>query len=223
MAKAAAHGLMDLLNSILDFSKIEAGKMAIEQEPFLLREALHRYLDILQLEAKAKKLKLLTDIAHDVPEFLIGDSLHLSEVLNNLVGNAIKFTAAGHVLVRVRVAEWQGADRVALVFSVEDTGPGIAPDKVSSIFETFTQEDGSITRKFGGTGLGLTISKRLVELMGGKNTGRKRARQGVPVHLHRNAGIGEGKDRRCSSGQWGRLHFISGSGIVKAPDPPCRG
>jgi PAS domain S-box-containing protein len=167
MAKTAAHGLMELLNRILDFSKIEAGKMVIEQEPFLLREALYRCLDILQPGAEAKKLKLLTDIAHDVPDFVTGDSLHLSEVLNNLVGNAIKFTAAGHVFVRVHVAEWQGEDRVTLEFSVEDTGPGIAPDKVSSIFESFTQEDGSITRKFGGTGLGLTISRRLVELMGG--------------------------------------------------------
>jgi len=167
MAKAAAHSLMELLNRILDFSKIEAGKMVIEEVPFALRETLRRCLDMLRIGAEAKKLKLLADIAHDVPDFVTGDSLHLSEVLNNLVGNAVKFTSAGHILVRIRVAEWQGTDRVSLVFSVEDTGPGIATGKVSTIFESFTQEDGSITRKFGGTGLGLTISKRLVELMGG--------------------------------------------------------
>ncbi len=211
MAKAAAHGLMDLLNSILDFSKIEAGKMVIEQEPFRLREELRQCLDILRLGAEAKKLKLLTDIAHDVPDSVTGDSLHLSEVLNNLVGNAVKFTSAGHILVSIRVADWQGSDRVTLVFSVEDTGPGIAPDKVSSIFESFTQEDGTITRKFGGTGLGLTISKRLVELMGG--TIQVESEPGKGCRFTFTVTLGA-EERQISD-----VHQDNGDGCILSADP----
>jgi two-component system, sensor histidine kinase and response regulator len=167
LVKSSADALLTVINDILDFSKIEAGKLDIDPVPFSLRDAVGDTLKALAIRAHAKGLELACDIRPEVPELVIGDAHRLRQVLTNLVGNAIKFTERGEVVVR---AEWVGAegdaDRVR--FSVTDTGIGIPHDKLRTVFDPFTQADGSTTRKFGGTGLGLTICQRLVELMGGR-------------------------------------------------------
>ena len=167
LVKSSADALLTVINDILDFSKIEAGKLDIDPVPFSLREAVGDTLKSLAIRAHAKGLELACDIRPEVPDLALGDAHRLRQVLTNLVGNAVKFTEEGEVVVR---AEWAGADgdgdRVR--FSVTDTGIGITPEKLRSVFEAFTQADGSTTRKYGGTGLGLTICQRLVELMGGR-------------------------------------------------------
>ena len=165
--KASADSLLGLLNGILDFSKIESRKLEIESVPFGLRDVLADMLKPLALKADRKQLELLCAIAPDVPESIVGDPLRLRQVLTNLVGNAIKFTAAGHVLVDVREGTREGG-RTALHFAVTDTGVGIERAKLDLIFEPFSQADGSTTRRYGGTGLGLAISSNLVRLMGGQ-------------------------------------------------------
>jgi signal transduction histidine kinase len=170
--KSSADSLLTLLNDILDFSKIEAGKLDLDPHPFPLREALADALRPLALRAHRKHLELAVHVAAEVPEQLVGDGARLRQVLVNLVNNAIKFTEAGEVVVEVGVAPASAAvaDRsgIRLRFAVRDTGIGIAPEKLRQIFEPFLQADSSITRRYGGTGLGLTISCRLIELMGGQ-------------------------------------------------------
>ena len=166
LVKSSADALLTVINDILDFSKIEAGKLDLDPLPFSLREAVGDALKALAPRAHAKGLELAGDIAGEVPDLLTGDAHRLRQVLTNLVGNAIKFTESGEVVVRCdRVPE--PGDGVRLRFAVRDTGIGIAPDKLRAVFEPFTQADGSTTRKYGGTGLGLTICQRLVEMMGG--------------------------------------------------------
>jgi len=164
MVGSSADALLTIINDILDFSKIEAGKLDIDPTPFSLRDAVGDTLKALALKAHAKGLELACDISHDVTDWVVGDGGRLRQILTNLVGNAIKFTAAGEVVVSV---EYAGADD-RLRFGVRDTGIGIPADKQAAIFDAFTQADGSTTRQYGGTGLGLTISARLVELMGGR-------------------------------------------------------
>ncbi len=162
-----SESLLSLINDILDFSKIEAGKLELEMTDFDLRLALEEVVDVLALKAAEKGLEFVCMVEPDVPSLLRGDPGRLRQVLLNLVGNAVKFTFQGEVLVRVSLeAENQG--KVTLRFQVKDTGIGIPKDKQRLLFRPFTQVDGSTTRKFGGTGLGLSISKRLVELMGGR-------------------------------------------------------
>ena len=163
-SRAADH-LMDLLNSILDLSKIEAGKLQLEQIPFNPRELSTTVGDLLEVNAQAKQLALAVHIRPDVPSTVIGDPTRLRQVLMNLVRNAIKFTEQGQVVVTVEAV---ADDRVRL--TVSDTGIGIPSDKLPFIFESFTQGDATTTRKFGGTGLGLTICKRLVDMMDGHLT-----------------------------------------------------
>src|SRR5580658_9600337 len=165
--KVSADSLLSVINSILDFSKIEAGKVDLEALDFELRECMEAALKTLALRADEKGLELLCDVAADVPETVMGDPGRLRQILVNLVGNAIKFTDEGEVALKVEVERTEG-NQVTLHFVVSDTGIGIAPEKVESIFESFAQADTSTTREYGGTGLGLTISKRLVELMGGR-------------------------------------------------------
>jgi PAS domain S-box-containing protein len=167
LVKASADALLTVINDILDFSKIEAGKLNIEPSPFALRDSLHDMLRALALRAHPKNLELACRIAPDVPDRLMADAGRLRQVLVNLVGNAIKFTERGEVVVAVAKVRDDG-DRLTLRFAVRDTGIGIARDKLRSIFDPFEQGDGSTTRRFGGTGLGLTISTKLVELMGGR-------------------------------------------------------
>jgi two-component system sensor histidine kinase/response regulator len=165
--RMSAHALLKLINDILDFSKIEAGKLDLEVVDFELREMLGNTMKTLTFRAHDKGLELAYEIPPSVPNHLQGDPTRLRQVLVNLVGNALKFTEQGEIVVAVEVVERSAAD-VELHFSVRDTGIGISPDKQKLIFEPFSQADGSTTRKFGGTGLGLTISTQLVEMMNGR-------------------------------------------------------
>ena len=169
LVQLSTEALMTVINDILDFSKIEADKLDFDPIEFRLRDLLGDTLKTLALRAHRKGLELTCDIAHDVPDRVIGDPGRLRQILVNLAGNAIKFTEAGEVGVRVRF-EGELDGHCALSFAVVDTGIGIPADKQSFIFDAFSQADGSTTRRFGGTGLGLTISSRLVAMMGGKIT-----------------------------------------------------
>jgi len=167
MAKLSAVSLLSLLNDILDFSKIEAGKLGIEAIDFNLGDSLGDAMKTLNLRAHQKGLELAYDIQPDVPEALIGDPGRLRQVIVNLVGNALKFTEKGEVILSVETAS-RTNDDIQLHLTVSDTGIGIPADKQAAIFEAFTQADGSMSRTYGGTGLGLTISSRLVSLMHGR-------------------------------------------------------
>ncbi len=167
LVKSSADALLTVINDILDFSKVEAGKLEIDPHDFSLRDSLGDTLKTLGVRAAAKGLELVCDIAADVPDGLVGDAARVRQVLVNLLGNAIKFTARGEVVVHVS-SEAQSADAVQLHFAVTDTGIGIPLEKLQTIFQPFEQADSSTTRRYGGTGLGLAISARLVELMGGR-------------------------------------------------------
>ena len=167
LVKQSAETLLALLNDILDFSKIEAGKFDLEEAPFDLRDSLGDTLQTLSIRAFQKGIELAYDIPAEVPEVLSGDIARLKQVIVNLLGNAIKFTETGEIVVQVEVRE-KTAREIVLYFSVRDTGIGIPPDRLASIFEEFEQADSSTTRKYGGTGLGLAISRKIVEKMGGK-------------------------------------------------------
>ncbi|HSF32332.1 MAG TPA: GAF domain-containing protein [Candidatus Tectomicrobia bacterium] len=166
-AKASAEALLDVINEILDFSKIEAGKLALDPVPFTLRDSLGISLKTLAVRAHEKRLELAYAVQPEVPDAVLGDPGRLRQILVNLVGNAIKFTEHGEVVVEVGAAS-AVTDTVELHVAVRDTGIGIPADKQRVILEPFTQADGSTTRRYGGTGLGLAISKQLVELMGGR-------------------------------------------------------
>jgi two-component system sensor histidine kinase/response regulator len=163
----SAKSLLGILNDILDVSKIEAGKMEIEQITFELEEVMGNLATIVGNRAQEKNLEFLMQTAPEVPPLLVGDPLRLSQVLINLAGNAVKFSQRGEVMIRVELAR-ETSDQVILRFSVKDTGIGMSQKEIDKLFRPFTQADTSITRRFGGTGLGLTISKRLVEMMGGR-------------------------------------------------------
>ncbi len=165
--KQCGAALLRIVNDILDFSKIEAGKLEFERAPFRLRETLGGSLVPLSAEARTKGVRLEWAVESDVPDALMGDHVRLSQVIINLAGNAIKFTEAGLISVRCRV-EQDAAGTALLHFSVCDTGVGVAAEKQKIIFQPFEQADGSTTRRFGGTGLGLTISARLIEMMKGR-------------------------------------------------------
>ncbi len=163
----SAKSLLVILNDILDISKIEAGKLEIDRMPFDLEEVMGNLATIVGNKSQEKNLEFLLEIAPDVPSLLIGDPMRLGQVLINLAGNAVKFTDQGEVIVRAELEKMVG-DQVALRFIVKDTGIGMSQIEIGKLFQPFIQADSSITRKFGGTGLGLTISKRLVEMMNGK-------------------------------------------------------
>jgi signal transduction histidine kinase/CheY-like chemotaxis protein/ligand-binding sensor domain-containing protein len=165
--RQSADSLLSILNDILDFSKIEAGKMSLEPIPFDLRVSLEEVTDLLVPRAFDKGIELIVRYAPDTPRRFMGDAGRIRQVITNLVGNAIKFTERGHVLIDVSCAEQQDG-RALMRVSVEDTGVGIPSDKLDTVFGMFTQADVSTTRRFGGTGLGLSISKQLVEMMDGE-------------------------------------------------------
>jgi two-component system, sensor histidine kinase and response regulator len=167
LAKSSADSLLSVINDVLDFSKIEAGKLEIHPEPFQLHDCLEDTLRTLALRAHAKGLELACRIAAEVPNTVVGDAGRLRQVLVNLVGNAIKFTERGEVVVSCERESSQGED-VVIRLQVSDTGIGIPEAKQGTIFEPFEQADSSTTRRFGGTGLGLSISMQLVQMMGGR-------------------------------------------------------
>jgi two-component system sensor histidine kinase/response regulator len=180
--KLSADALLIVINDILDFSKIEAGKIDLEMIGFDIRDCLETTLQTLALRADEKGVGLLCEIAPEVPEGVRSDSCRLRQIVVNLVGNAIKFTNEGEVALKVQVDAGQGEGRL-LHFTVSDTGIGIPPEKLKAIFEPFTQADSSTTRKYGGTGLGLTISIRLVTMMGGNMWVESQIGKGTEFHF----------------------------------------
>ena len=168
--RASGDALLTLINDILDFSKIEAGRLDLEEAPFDPRQAVEEAVDLVAQTAAEKGVELAYEVDIDVPSSVVGDASRVRQVLVNLLSNAVKFTAEGSVVARVSAAPPGAAvgDRATLTFAVEDTGIGIAPDKVDAVFGSFTQADASTTREYGGTGLGLAISARLVAMMGGE-------------------------------------------------------
>ncbi len=166
--QSSAKSLLGIINDILDFSKIEAGHLALDETEFALRDCIGDTLKVLAAKAHEKGLEFVADISHDAPDTLEGDPLRLQQVLINLLGNAVRFTDFGEVVLRVG-ADVAG-DQVTLRVSVSDTGIGIAKDRQARVFEAFSQADNSTTRRYGGTGLGLSIASRLVRLMGGTMT-----------------------------------------------------
>ena len=182
MVLESSDSLLSLINDILDFSRIEAGKLEIERAPFGLRELLGDAIRSLAFRAHRKSLELSCHIHADVPDRLIGDGGRLRQVVVNLVGNAIKFTEAGEVVLTVERRS-EGGDGLALQFTVTDTGIGIPEDKRDAVFAAFVQADSSTTRKFGGSGLGLTICSELVALMGGKISVESEIGRGSSFHF----------------------------------------
>jgi two-component system, sensor histidine kinase and response regulator len=182
MVKSSADSLLSLLNDILDFSKIEAGKLVVETIDFSLRDCLGDAMRVLSLRADQRGLELACHVLPEVPDNLLGDPTRLRQVVINLAGNSIKFTAKGEVVLRVEKGEETGLGAV-LHFAVRDTGVGIPLDKQRTIFEAFTQADSSTTRKFGGTGLGLAISKRIVDVMGGRIWVESEPEKGSTFHF----------------------------------------
>ena len=171
-ARFSAEALLTIVNDVLDFSKIEAGKMDLDPQPMELEDGLARVIKPAAFKAEQKGLELICDVAPDVPRQIVADVTRLSQVLTNLLGNAIKFTEKGQVQLRVAFAQGEHSlsanGSLLLQFSVQDSGIGIPADRLDSVFGAFTQADASTTRKYGETGLGLTISAKLVQLMGGR-------------------------------------------------------
>jgi signal transduction histidine kinase/CheY-like chemotaxis protein/HPt (histidine-containing phosphotransfer) domain-containing protein len=182
LMRTSAGSLLQIIGDILDLSKIEAGKMVLEEEPFNLHSALEAALTVVAMPAQQKGLRFVCDVDSHLPANIKGDSLRLNQILFNLVGNAVKFTDSGEIRLGIAIEE-QTTDQVCLHFSVSDTGAGIPEEKLQSIFEAFTQADNSATRRFGGTGLGLTICRELVRLMGGRIWVESRVGTGSTFHF----------------------------------------
>ncbi|HLZ88004.1 MAG TPA: response regulator, partial [Puia sp.] len=186
--KKSAYGLLEIINDILDFSKIEAGKLLIDHLPFKLDELIEETIDMLTLKAFEKKLEMLYRVDPSIPSQFLGDPVRIRQIVVNLLGNAIKFTGAGEILVSIRkssnIYQSENKSFIRLAIEVKDTGIGIRREKLQKIFESFTQADSSTTRKYGGTGLGLTISRSLAELMGGYLTVESEPAKGSSFTLH---------------------------------------
>ncbi len=196
--KMSSDSLLTVINDILDFSKIEAGKIDLEAIEFNLRDCLESTLKALAIRADQKGLELLCEIAPEAPEVMRGDSSRLRQIVNNLIGNAIKFTDGGEVALKVQIESEDGQDRI-LRFTVADTGIGIPKEKLGLIFEPFSQADTSTTRKYGGTGLGLTISTRLVRMMGGRIWVESEVGRGSQFHFTARLGVTDAKDLKVGS------------------------
>ncbi len=182
LVKTSADSLLTVINDILDFSKIEAGKLDLDATEFRLRDSLEESLKLLAARAHEKGLELICDFGSEMPEAVVGDPFRLRQIIMNLVGNALKFTQQGQVVLRVS-RESQTDLRVILHFEVIDTGIGVPPEKQQFIFEAFSQADGSTTRKYGGTGLGLSISSCLVRMMNGRIWVESEVGQGSAFHF----------------------------------------
>ncbi len=200
MTKISADRLMTVINDILDFSKIEAGKFDLDVSPFSVREGLAKIIPPLALRAQQKGLKLTCDVRPEVPEEIAADPARLAQILGNLLENAIKFTSEGEIELQVELGRWQ-ANGPILHFCVRDTGIGIPLEKRQSIFEAFAQADSSTSRKFGGTGLGLTISARLVEMMGGRIWVESQPGEGSRFHFTVQAGLVRKPGRESQPGE----------------------
>jgi two-component system, sensor histidine kinase and response regulator len=216
LVKDSGESLMKLINEILDFSKIEAGRLEVETIPFSLRDGIGDTMKTLGFQAHKKKgLELAYDIAPDVPDALLGDPVRLRQIVINLVDNAIKFTDRGEIVMRVR-CEPPDASGVTCHFSVRDTGVGIAREKQAAIFAPFLQADTSTTRIFGGTGLGLTISARLVEMMGGRIWVESESGSGSTFHFTVRLGLQAGAEPAAGD-------FDGARALVAEDHPVSRG
>ncbi len=184
----SGHALVRIINDILDLSKIEAGRMSIEKVPMRVEAILQEASDLFGAQAEEKGLEIFLDIHPETPLQLLGDPLRLTQVLNNLIGNAIKFTEHGEIRISVKVAS-HGDDSCVLFFSVQDTGIGIEPEQIDALFHPFSQADASTTRRFGGSGLGLSISQKFVQLMGGQIKLESNPGRGTIVSFTIEAGI----------------------------------
>ena len=191
----SAESLLGIINDILDFSKIEAGKLDMESIDFFLDDVLDNLSNLMGLKAEDKGIEFLIDVAADVPMNLIGDPLRLGQILINLGNNSVKFTDKGEIVIIIRVKEIKD-DSVSLRFAMRDSGIGMTPDQQASLFQAFTQADSSTTRKYGGTGLGLTISKRLTEMMDGKIW--VESEQGIGSTFHFTATFGLQTEKRLA-------------------------
>jgi signal transduction histidine kinase len=187
-AKESAQGLLTVINDILDFSRIEAGKLDLETVTFSLRESLAQTMKALALRAQQKGLDLTLHVDPQVVDLVAGDPVRLRQIIVNLVGNAVKFTSSGSVIVSVH-KESQDDAHVTVRFTVKDTGIGIPRERQKEIFSAFTQADNSTTRKYGGTGLGLTISRRLAELLGGRIWVESEPGKGSSFHFTARLGV----------------------------------
>ncbi len=168
ISKKSLEHLSVIINDILDYSKIEANMMTIDVSEFQIRETFEDLIKLHKVSVMEKDVQILLDISKDVPEYLRGDAFRLRQIMSNLIGNAVKFTHKGIVLVEVKVNHFISNESLELLISVKDTGVGIAPDKLKLLFQSFNQLDSSVAKEFGGTGLGLVISKALIEKMGGE-------------------------------------------------------
>jgi signal transduction histidine kinase/CheY-like chemotaxis protein len=195
LVKLSAESLLSIINDILDFSKIEAGKLDMESIPFELRESLGEAMKALSYRAHQKGLELIYDVQSDVPETLLGDPGRIRQIIVNLVGNSIKFTERGEIFVWVE-KETETPGSVRLHFAIKDTGVGIPLEKQGKIFEAFSQADGTMARRYGGTGLGLTICTRLVALMDGRIWVESEGGQGSTFHFVISLGVREGSTSR---------------------------
>ncbi|HKF51228.1 MAG TPA: response regulator [Candidatus Acidoferrales bacterium] len=210
LVRLSAESLLSIINDILDFSKIEAGKMELESIPFDLRESLGEAMKALSFRAHQKGIELIYDVDPELPEALVGDPGRIRQILVNLVGNAIKFTEQGEIAVTV-TEESQVPNATHIHFAVRDTGVGVTVEKQGKIFDPFSQADGSMARKHGGTGLGLTICKRLVELMGGRIWLESVPGQGSTFHFTVRLGAQETpakKNERLQPEQLSNIHVL---------------
>jgi signal transduction histidine kinase/DNA-binding response OmpR family regulator/ABC-type amino acid transport substrate-binding protein len=209
LVRQSAESLLTILNDILDFSKIEAGKFDLESITFDLRESLGETMQALGFRAHQKNLELVYEIAPDVPESLVGDPGRIRQVVVNLVSNAVKFTETGEIVVIVEEERLEGVtDATMLHFSVRDTGIGIPQSKQATVFEAFSQADGSMARRYGGTGLGLTICKRLVDLMHGRMWLESEEGRGSTVHFMIRVGLQDSPGARPAPVPLERLHNV---------------
>jgi PAS domain S-box-containing protein len=222
MVKSSADALLTVINDILDFSKIEAGRLDLAPIAFQLRDSLAQTLKPLALRAHQKGLDLTCDIRPEVPDDIVADPTRLRQVLINLLGNAIKFTERGEVGLEVAL-ESATAEQAQLHFMVRDTGTGIAPEKQKIVFEAFAQADSSTARKFGGTGLGLTISSRLVEMMHGRIWLESELGKGSCFHFTAQVGIAasagstEPLERARLAGLHDQPHLPTGQALRAGP------
>ena len=208
MVKTSADHLLVVINDILDFSKIEAGKLDLERIDFHLRDNLEETISTLALRAHRQGLELACHVLPEVPDDLLGDPGRLWQILVNLIGNAIKFTEQGEVVMQVE-PEWQTEDETCLHFAVSDTGIGIPPDKQDALFDAFSQVDASTTRRYGGTGLGLAISSQLVAMMGGRIWVESEVGGGSTFHFTARFGLAEANRERLSTASLDSLQDLS--------------
>ncbi len=216
--KYSADTLLGIVNEVLDFSKIEAGKLSFEKAPFDLNHLLRGIERTFSFKLNELGIDFRIEVEDGIPPFLIGDRVKLNQIFLNLVGNAVKFTKQGEILIEAEI-ESQDLNSLQILFSVSDTGAGIAPDKLESVFESFTQEGEDTTRKYGGTGLGLTITKKFIEAQGGKIWLESKPGEGSTFYFKLAFGFEFEPRVEKDNGQWSKnLDAVASKRILVAED-----